>query len=70
VAELPGDPRPEKETDVIAVQSIAGFWPIVPWCSSSIINVILWLSSFILHHSSLIPHSYTRTIPLVAAIKR
>jgi hypothetical protein len=41
VAELPGDPRPEKEAEVIAVQFIAGFWLIVSWWKSSVVKFIL-----------------------------
>jgi hypothetical protein len=41
VAELTGDPRPEKVTEVIAVQFIAEFWPIVSRWKSSVVNFIL-----------------------------
>jgi hypothetical protein len=51
VAETPDDPRPEM-SEVIAVQFIAGFWPFLPWCYTSIVSFTVWLSSFILHPSS------------------
>ena len=72
MAELPGDPRPEKETEVIAVD----LW-VLPVCP-----LVLKLdrqfhppafiphpSSLIPHPSSLIPHPYLRSIPLLGAIK-